>query len=148
MLTRWLLLTAVLTGLFGMHVLTAEDSSGGHGAPPQITVTAHSPMTAGTGVPASTSTAPAGHTPAGEPGLFTAVLRSAPDGMGGNGDMGSCVLLLVVGGAALLLAWLAARRASRVAGITRPAGVTRGEVRRRGPPGRYRPRVALCVIRI
>lgn len=145
LLTQWLLPAAVLAGLFGMHVLTVEDSTGGHGALPQFTMTGHGVTGADTAVPAAVSAAVDGQ--AGLPGLVAAVLRSAADGMGGHGDLGSCILFLVVGGAALLLAWLAARRATQTASTTRPAGVTRSQVRRRGPPGRYRPRVALCVIR-
>lgn len=135
---RWLLLAAVLAGVFGMHVLTVDDAPGGHGMLPQISMTGHG-MAAG---PAITMTDPVAA------GSGAAVLRSDSGGAAGHGAMAGCILFLTVGGAALMLALLASRRATHAAGAARITGIRLTDLRRRGPPGRYRPRVALCVIRI
>lgn len=152
---RWLLLTAVLAGLFGMHVLTAETSSGGHGALPHTL----------------SSSATAGHEPAGDPtGAHSAVIDPAPVAAalagpfmpgaaladpspstghgGGHGGLGGCVLFLVIGGALVLLALLAARAVRDAGGAPAAAGTALTLLWRRGPPGGHRPRVALCVIRV
>jgi hypothetical protein len=145
---RWVLLAAVLAGIFGMHVLTAGDDAGGHGALPMVGMLGHHGMI--TDTPALTSdvavtiSVPAA---AALPGAVAAVLRSA-DGSGGDGVMAGCILFLVVGAAALLLALLISRRATRAAGTAGLGGLTLTDLMRRGPPIRYRPRVALCVIRI
>ncbi len=143
---RWLLLAAVLAGLFGMHVLTAHDGPGGDDALPQTVMTGHQNMT----VTDTSMTAPAIAAAVGAPapGPIAAVLRSAGDGFGGHGSMAACILFLVVGGVASLLALMAARLAAEASSTSPAAKVMWADLRRRGPPGRSRPRVALCVSRI
>ena len=142
---RLALLAAVLAGLFGMHVLTAEDGSSGHGALPMI-VTSHPDMT----VPAHS---PADPTPAVMDAVGTlpgiAAELSADPGAGGvdHGAMAGCILFLVVGGAALILLLLRLRGGQGATGLGRFAGIAVSDMRRRGPPGRW-PRLALCVIRV
>ena len=105
---RLALLAAVLAGLFGMHVLTAEDGSSGHGALPMIGTSGHPDMT----VPARR---PADPTPAVKDAVGTlpgiAAELSADPGAGGvdHGAMAGCILFLVVGGAALILLLLRLR---------------------------------------
>jgi len=142
---RLALLAAVLAGLFGMHVLTAEDGSSGHGALPMI-VTSHPDMT----VPAHS---PADPTPVVMDAVGTlpgiAAELSADPGAGGvdHGAMAGCILFLVVGGAALILLLLRLRGGQGATGLGRFAGIAISDMRRRGPPGRW-PRLALCVIRV
>ena len=142
---RLALLAAVLAGLFGMHVLTAEDGSSGHGALPMISTSGHPSMT------------PA-HSPADPmsvvmdamstlPGT-TAVLSADPGAGGvGHGAMAGCILFLVIGGAALILLLLRLRGGQWATGLGRFAGIAVSDMRRRGPPGGW-PRLALCVIRV
>ena len=98
---RLALLVAVLAGLFGMHVLTAEDGSGRHGGLPMISTSGHADMT----VPApSADPMPVVMDAVGSlPGI--AAVLSADPGAGGvdHGAMAGCILFLVVGGAALIL---------------------------------------------
>ena len=141
---RSVLLAAVLAGLFGMHVLTAEDGgTGGHSALPMIATSAHDggmtgPARATTqDVPATIDAADGG-----------AVLLPATPGTGGDhGEMAGCILFLVIGGAALILALLRHRGAPWTTGLGRLAGIALTDLPRRGPPGAW-PRLALCVIRV
>ena len=126
-----------------MHVLTAEDSgTGGHGALPMIATSAHDGMTgparaATRDVPATIDAAARG-----------AVFLPATPGTGGDhGEMAGCILFLVIGGAALILALLRHRGAPWATGLGRLAGIALTDLRRRGPPGAW-PRLALCVIRV
>ena len=135
-----MLLAAVLAGVFGMHVLSAEDSGGGHGALPMIATSAHDVMT---GDDLAHRAAPAADARSGG----VVVLRAAPGTGGDHGAMGGCILFLVVGGAALILALLRHRGAPWATGMGRLAGVALTDLRRRGPPGRW-PRLALGVIRV
>jgi hypothetical protein len=137
------LLAAVLAGLFGMHVLTAEDSgTGGHGALLMIGTSAHDGMTGPAlvttlDVPATIDAADGG----------AVLLPAAPDPGGDHGAMAGCILFLVIGGAALILALLRHRGAPWTTGLGRLAGIALTDLRRRGPPGAW-PRLALCVIRV
>ena len=136
-----MLLAAVLAGVFGMHVLSAEDSgSGGHGALPMIAASAHDRMT---GDDLAHQAAPA----ADAAGGGVVVLPAAPGTGGDHGAMAGCILFLVVGGAALILAMLRHRGAPWATGMGRLAGMALTDLRRRGPPGRW-PRLALGVIRV
>ena len=123
---RWVLLVAVIAGVFGMHVLTAGDGPG-HGMLPMAAASDHH-----------------GHE----------VMPSPPDQVSaagapasGHEDMTGCILFLVVGGAALILLLLRYRAGSGTAGLGRFVGIAVTDMRRRGPPGRW-PRLALCVIRV
>ncbi len=122
---RWVLLVAVIAGVFGMHVLTAGDGPG-HGMLPMAAASDHH-----------------GHE----------VMPSPPDQVSaagapasGHEDMTGCILFLVVGGAALLLLALARSAVANGTG-TGPAAHRPFDPRRRGPPG-GRPRIALSVIRV
>jgi hypothetical protein len=155
-LRLWVLLTAVIGGILGMHVLTGGDMTAGHGPLP----TAHASQL-------HTADAPA---PAGMDGMAGRAdhrsaaagvesVSAASAGAGGwlsdaaggmtHGGMAACILFLVVGGATLLLALLT-RRGSRPQGrVVMPGGGPGGGgVMRRGPPGPALPRLALCVYRI
>lgn len=143
---RWALLSAVLAGLFGMHVLTAEVGSSRHGALPMISTTGHADMTE----PAPPPAAPVPvvmDALGGLPGIG-AVLRADP-GSGGvdHGAMAGCILFLVVVGGALILLLLRYRDDPGTIGPGRVAGIAVTDIRRRGPPGRW-PRLALGVIRV
>jgi len=137
------LLAAVLAGLFGMHVLTAEDSgSGGHGLLPMIVTSAHDGMTVPDRV--TTRDVPATIDAADSGAVF---LPAAPGSGGDHGAMAGCILFLVVGGAVLILALLRHRGAPWATDLGRLAGIALIDLRRRGPPGAW-PRLALCVIRV
>lgn len=143
---RVTLLVAVLAGLFGMHVLTADGGNGRHGALPMIGTAGHDTMTDHDSSPTTTrpmSTDALGSVPG------AAVLAVDPGSGGeGHGAMAGCILFLVVGGAALILLLLLRYRAgSGTAGLGRFVGIAVTILRRRGPPGRW-PRLALCVIRV
>ena len=140
---RVTLLGAVLAGLFGMHVLTADGGSGQHGALPMISTTGHADMTGPAPSPAAAmSMVAVGSLPG------AAVLAVEPGSGGdGHGAMAGCILFLVVGGAALILLLLRYRAGSGTAGLGRFVGIAVTDMRRRGPPGRW-PRLALCVIRV
>jgi len=136
-----MLLAAVLAGVFGMHVLTAEDSAGGgHGVLPMIAAPAHDGM--------AVDDLAHQAAPVAEAGSGGVVVLPAASGTGGDhGGMAGCILFLVVGGAVLILALLRHRGAPWVTGMGRLAGTALTDLRRRGPPGRW-PRLALCVIRV
>ena len=77
-----------------------------------------------------------------------AVLLPATPGTGGDhGEMAGCILFLVIGGAALILALLRNRGAPWTTGLGRLAGIALTDLPRRGPPGASA-RLALCVIRV
>jgi hypothetical protein len=143
---RWTLLAAVLAGLFGMHVLTAEDGSSGHGGLPMISTSGHAGMTVS--VPSADPMPVVMDAVGSLPGI-AAVLSADPDpGAGGDhGAMAGCILFLVVGGAALILLLVRLGEYQGTAGLGRSAGFAVTGMRRRGPPGRW-PRLALCVIRV
>ena len=137
---RGVLLAAVLAGLFGMHVLTDEDSgNGGHGLLPIVTTT-HDGMAG----PARVTTR---DVPATIDAADGGAVLLAPDSGGDHGAMAGCILFLVVGGAALILALLRHRGAPWATGLGRLAGIALTGIRRRGPPASW-PRLALCVIRV
>lgn len=138
-LVRGLLLAAVLAGIFGMHVLSAEDGSGGHGALPTVEPGVHSTMAG------AENTHPP--TPMAALAESAAFLPDPGSGMD-HGDMAGCILFLVAGTAALLLVLVRHRRSIASTDPVRRRATALTDLRRRGPPGRYRPRVALCVIRI
>jgi len=143
---RWTLLAGVLAGLFGMHVLTAEDGSGGHGGLPMISTTGHADM-AGPAAPPADSLTVVMDAIGTLPGI-AAVLTADPGAGGGDhGAMAGCILFLVVGGAALILLLLRLHDGQGTTGQGRFASIAVSDMRRRGPPGRW-PRLALCVIRV
>ena len=152
LLGRWLLFALLLAGVFGMHVLTDDDAGNGHGALPTISTAGHRDMTEhATAAPTDQVglTAPGQITGVADPRSAVAALRPGDPGSGGDqGAMGGCILFLVVGAAAMILALLRQRGTIRSTGLGGLAHAALTDLRRRGPPGRYRPRVALCVIRI
>jgi hypothetical protein len=154
---RWVLLAAVLAGIFGMHVLTADNDMSGHGALPVAGAAGPDAMAA---VPHQTATPePGGMTSATDAAarmgavLTEAAVTGAVVGPmptlpgGGHGAMAACILFLSAGAVAFLLA-LHYRRTLLSSSLRRFCAAVLTDLRRRGPPGRYRPRVALCVIRI
>ena len=148
-LARGLLLLLVLAGIFGMHVLTAEDGAGGHGALPMVGTAHHGSPRDAIMTPGEMSgheTSAAVFVGSSVTGMNT-VLQPDPGSTMGHGDMAGCVLFLVVGAAALVLALLRLPRMIGSTGLVGFAGPALTDERRRGPPGRFRPRIALCVIR-
>ncbi|GGM09742.1 hypothetical protein GCM10011594_32050 [Nakamurella endophytica] len=150
-----MLLLAVLAGLFGMHVLTAESSSGGHGALPTASgAGAHSANQAGGHDSAADHAVAALTGSLVEPAGMTraaGAAAEAPDPAGmpeGHGGLSGCILFMVIGGALVLLVLLSGRAWPAASGAWSATWTARWQVRRRGPPGRDRPRVALCVIRV
>jgi len=142
---RWLLLGAVIAGIFGMHVLTAEDGTSRHGALPMISTAGHADMTGHD--PQLASARPLAVDAAVGMAGVAAVTAADPGSGGDHGAMAGCILFLAVGAAALILVLLRLRGGPGLAGIGRFAGTAVSDMRRRGPPGRW-PRFALCVIRV
>lgn len=148
---RLILLAAVLAGLLGMHVLTAEDGASRHGALPMISTAGHDGLT-GHDDPTSAGIMPAmaatGDLPAGGALVTHSTLAPTEPAPGDDhGAMAGCILFLVIGGTALILLLLRRRNMSGTTGFGRLVGPVLTEIRRRGPPG-CRPRIALCVIRV
>lgn len=130
-LARWVLLLAVIAGVFGMHVLTGGDGPG-HGMLPSAMPSGHrSEALAADPVAETVSSAPS---------------MAALPPWSGHEDTAGCILFLVVGGAALLLVALA-RMGSEADERTALAARLLRDVRRRGPPDGW-PRIALNVIRV
>jgi len=115
-----MLLGAVLAGLFGMHVLTADGDNGRHGALPMIGTAGHDTMT---DHHSSRTTSPPKSMDA-LGGLPGAAVLAVDPGSGGDGPgaMAGCILFLVVGGAALILLLLRYRAGSGTAGLGRSSG--------------------------
>jgi hypothetical protein len=149
-----MLLAAVLAGLFGMHVLTAEHGTSRHSMLPVASIAAHDAVGGhnATSVdampiettPIETTDAMPGSTPE---GVDVQAMPASPGSGVQHGAMAGCILFLVVGGAALLLALLRHLHGAGSPGGGRLAGAAVSDMRRRGPPGR-RLRLALCVIRV
>jgi hypothetical protein len=142
-LARWVLLCAVIAGVFVLHVLSSEHDHNGHGDPVAGLATGHLVTHLGAGAatgPDNTTAAPMGAT------LSDPV---TPIGDGDGGWLSGCILFLVVAGTGALLT-LAMRRRAEGSAPAVPAAVmgVGGVMNRRGPPpGRVR-RLALGVIRV
>ena len=149
---RWTLLAAVLAGLFGMHVLTDGDNASGHGdlAPVGAAGQSSSSNLVMTGLPRDLPTASgSGSTSNTSSVAVVSAVSAAPTvPMGAGHTMAQCVLFLVTVGSALLLALLASRWPAPTGGLLAAVTAIWGELRRRGPPGPERRRIALCVTRI
>jgi hypothetical protein len=145
---RWTLLAAVLTGLFGMHVLTDGDNASGHGdlAPVGAAAQSSSSNLVMTGMPRASDSDPAVNTSS--MAVISAVSTAPTVPMGAGHTMAQCVLFLVTVGSALLLALLASRWPAPTGGLLAAVTAIWGELRRRGPPRPKRRRIALCVTRI
>ena len=145
---RWTLLAAVLAGLFGMHVLTDGDTASGHGdlAPVGAAGQSSSSNLVMTGMPRASDSDPAVNTSSVP--VISAVWAAPTVPMGAGHGMAQCVLFLVAVGSALLLALLASRWPAPTGGLLAAVTTIWGELRRRGPPGPERRRIALCVTRI
>ena len=146
---RWTLLTAVLAGLFGMHVLTDGDNASGHGdlAPVGAAGQSSSSTDVMTSMPRDLPTASDSGSAVNTSSV--AVVSAAPTvPMGAGHGMAQCVLFLVTVGSAVLLALLASRWPAPTGGLLAAVTAIWGELRRRGPPGPERRRIALCVTRI
>jgi hypothetical protein len=144
-----MLLAAVLAGLFGMHVLTSEHGTSRHSMLPMGKIAGHD-VSGGhiapsvDSVPIEITGAMPGSTPV---GVDVQAMPVTPGPGVQHGAMAGCILFLVVGGAALLLALLRHLHGAGSPGIGRLDGTAVTDVRRRGPPGQW-PRLALCVIRV
>ena len=130
---RRLLLGAVLIGLLALQLLSGHDASGGH----RMLAPAEGAMTAG-GM--SHGIAPV--TASDRDAAADAMIAAGRPGGDGFGIVAGCALLLV--GVAIALAAVVVRSRAR---LHRPAPVTGGRGRLRGPP-ELLPRIALCVERI
>lgn len=149
-LRLWVLLTAVIGGILGMHVFTGGDTTAGHRPLP----TAHASQmqsakqTDMVGMDDHRSNDVGDGPVNARPVEVGGWLSEVPVGMSHDG-MAACILFLVVGGAALLLALLAGRNSwSPGSAALAGGGPGGGGVMRRGPPGPGLPRLALCVYRI
>ena len=149
---RWTLLAAVLAGLFGMHVLTDGDNASGHGdlAPVGAAARSSSSSDVMTGMPRDPPTASDSDSAmtTSSVAVISAVSAAPTVPMGAGHTMAQCVLFLVTVGSALLLALLASRWPAPTGGLLAAVTAIWGELRRRGPPGPERRRIALCVTRI
>ena len=149
---RWTLLAAVLAGLFGMHVLSDGDDTSGHGDLAPLGAAGQSPSGTDvmTGMPRNLPTAfDSGSTSnTSSVAVISAVWAAPTVPMGPGHTMAQCVLFLVAVGSALLLALLASRWPATTGGLLAAVTTIWGELRRRGPPGPERRRIALCVTRI
>lgn len=153
---RGVVLAAVLTGLFAMHVLTGEGAGSGHGVMPMMGVASHGgsaghdPSMAGTaavmGEPVSDPSSSVDAVWSQE--AAAAAVGPVDPGPGtGHAAMVGCVLFLVLGGAALSLVLLRHRGPLAAAGLGRLTAAGWTDLRRRGPPLGW-PRVCLSVIRV
>ena len=138
---RWLLVSLVLTGVIAMHVLSQHDAAGGHhgsmlGDSASMTAVSdshdgHSAVDAAIAVPAG----------AGVPTVMPAVPS------GGDLSMAACILFMVIGAAALVLALLAALR-RRLKPFAAQGSASLVTSIPRGPPHIGPPRISLCVVRV
>ena len=145
---RLTLLAAVLAGLFGMHVLTAEDGSSGHGGLPMINTSGHADMTGPAPSTADPMPVVMGHLLVGSMPGIAAVLSAEPGWEWWSRGDGR--LHPVPGHRRRRVDPVAAPSPKHLKHRTGPApvpGPVLTEIRRRGPPGRW-PRLALCVIRV
>jgi hypothetical protein len=148
---RWTLLAAVLAGLFGMHVLSDGDDASGHGdLAPVVAGQSSSSTDVMTGMPRDLPTAFDSDSAVNTSSVavVSAVWAAPTVPMGGGHGMAQCVLFMVAVGSALLLALLASRWPATTGGLLAAVTTIWGELRRRGPPGPERRRIALCVTRI
>ena len=137
-LARWVLLCAVIAGVFVLHVLTSEHDHNGHGDPVARLATGHVVTHLGAGAatgPDNTTAAP-----------IEATISDPVTPIGGDGGwLSGCILFLVVTGTGALLTLAMRRRAEGSAAAVMGVG---GVMTRRGPPpGRVR-RLGLAVIRV
>ncbi|MGS0685435.1 hypothetical protein ACVBEQ_09855 [Nakamurella sp. GG22] len=152
-IARATLLTAVLTGLFAMHVLTADDAATGHGALPVMRAAmhgvAHDPPLIAADVPITDTTGAVTERPGGalSSGHGEELASSWSGFDGAHGAMAGCILFLAVGGVAALLVQLRRLGSCPAAGPGGVVGPAVSDLRRRGPPDGW-PRVSLCVIRV
>ena len=147
-LARWVLLGAVIAGVFALHVLTAENGPGGHTGVPAVATSTHLP-TAGPSlaVPVSESDQATGV----GAGVFWLTAPGSdtghPGGTGpGEGLLLGCILFLVVVGPLALVLLLRRRRGATEDVRLVPVGW--GSTGHRIPARPGVPRLALCVIRI
>ena len=137
---RWLLVSLVLTGVIAMHVLSQHDAAGGHHGSiidEPAAVAAMSEL----GVHGGHDGADMGAAAAvGAPMVMPAV-------PGGDPSMAACILFLVVGAGAVVLALLAGLR-RRIEPFAARASASVATTVPRGPPLIGPPRISLCVLRV
>lgn len=139
-LARWVLLCAVIAGVFVLHVLSSEHDHNGHGDPVAGLATGHVVTHLGAGA----ATGPDNTTAA--PMEATISDPVTPIGDGDGGWLSGCILFLVVTGTGALLT-LAMRRRAEGSAPAKVMGVGGVMTRHGPPPGRVR-RLALGVIRV
>lgn len=139
---RWLLVSLVLTGVIAMHVLSQQDAVGGH----------HGSIVgeaAVAGAAVNELAAHGGHDDAdmgAAPAVGAPMVMPAVPG-GGDPSMAACILFLVIGAGALVLALLAALR-RRIEPFTARGLASLMTSIPRGPPHIGPPRISLCVLRV
>jgi hypothetical protein len=142
---RWVLVGAVLSGVFAMHVLSAHQAGGGHGM-----VLDGQQLATGTSVTehggTMTMSMPAAKSTPAEAEFGAGVLMPTMPG-GSMGSMATCILFLVVGAATVLLALLTSGSA-RTSMLTQRLFAGLLDLSPRGPPGSGPPRISLCVLRV
>ena len=138
---RWVLLCAVIAGVFVLHVLTSENDHNGHGDPSAGLATGHLVNHPGTGAGAQPDSADAA------PVVATISDPATPVGDGDGGWLSGCILFMAVTGTGALLALARQRRLPTRSAPTLVMGVG-GVMTRRGPPPGTVPRLALSVIRV
>lgn len=140
-LARWLLLCAVIAGVFLLHVLTAENNHSAHGtvSSPAITAVSQS-ATPGPGL----QNAPEVEVPV----VMVPAVSGAvpPPGGGDGGDLSECILFLVVTAATAGVLLLLQRGRADGSSLTPPSAG--GVIARRAPQSPMVQRLFLGVIRV
>lgn len=143
-LLRWVLVSLLLTGVIAMHVLSQHDAGGGHhgsiidepAAAPADLHSGHHPADM-TGAAVADV---AGAAVAGTPTLMP--VDPGPVGV----LMAGCILFLVIGAGALVLALLTAMRRRVSSSVRHPNSAVTSVSR--SPPRIGPPRISLCVLRV
>jgi hypothetical protein len=138
-LARWVLLCAVIAGVFMLHVLTSENDHNGHGDPS---------VGLATGLVTPRGAAATDPDSAAAAAIVGAISDPAtPIGDRDGGWLSGCILFLVVTGTGALPILARLRRRVEGSGPAAVMGVG-GVMTRRGPPPGRVPRLALGVIRV
>ncbi len=137
---RWLLVSLVLIGVIAMHVLSQHEGAGGH----------HGSMLGDSPAVSAVSDSHDGHGAVEMAAVMPVagaamVMPAAPSG--GVLPMTACILFLVVGAGAVLLAPLAVLR-RRIEPFAARSSASLATSTPRGPPHIGPPRISLCVLRV
>jgi hypothetical protein len=143
-LLRWVLVSLLLTGVIAMHVLSQHDAGSGHHGS-IIDESAAVPVGQHSGHGAADLAGAAVPDMAGAAVTGTPMLTPVDPGPVGV-SMANCILFLVIGAGALVLALLTAMR-RRVASSVGHSNSAVTSVSR-SPPRIGPPRISLCVLRV